>query len=125
YAILSHTWLQSSSEVTYNNWKNGDDLDLSHEGYRKLVNFCRIAEAEYDVTFGWMDTVCIDKSSSSELDESIRSMYKWYEHAEICITYLADTSSINDMATDRWFTRGWTLQELIAPKRLNFYSRDW
>ncbi|KAF9473480.1 hypothetical protein BDN70DRAFT_867329 [Pholiota conissans] len=125
YAILSHTWLQSSPEVTYNNWMNGDDLDLSHEGYRKLVNFCCIAEAEDAVTFGWMDTVCIDKSSSSELDESIRSMYKWYENAKICITYLADTSSINDMATDRWFTRGWTLQELIAPKRLNFYSRDW
>ncbi|KAF9470415.1 hypothetical protein BDN70DRAFT_889076, partial [Pholiota conissans] len=125
YAILSHTWLQSSPEVTYNNWMNGDDLDLLHEGYRKLVNFCRIAEAEYNVTFGWMDTVCIDKSSSSELDESIRSMYKWYKEAEICITYLADTSSINDMANDRWFTRGWTLQELIVPKRLNFYSRDW
>ncbi|KAF9473488.1 hypothetical protein BDN70DRAFT_381724 [Pholiota conissans] len=125
YAILSHTWLQFSPEVTYNNWMNGDDLDLSHEGYRKLVNFCRIAEAEYDVTFGWMDTVCIDKSSSSELDESIRSMYKWYEHAEICITYLADTSSINDMANDRWFTRGWTLQELLAPLRLNFYTCNW
>ncbi|KAF9483345.1 hypothetical protein BDN70DRAFT_329371 [Pholiota conissans] len=125
YAILSHTWLQSSSEVTYNNWKNGDDLDLSHEGYRKLVNFCRIAEAEYNVTFGWMDTVCINKSSSSELDESIRSMYKWYEDATICITYLADSSSIDDMANDRWFTRGWTLQELFAPKYLNFYSCDW
>ncbi|KAF9470757.1 hypothetical protein BDN70DRAFT_654246 [Pholiota conissans] len=125
YAILSHTWLQSSAEVTYDNWKNGDDLDLSHKGYQKLVNFCRIAEAEYNVTLGWMDTVCIDKSSSSELDESIRSMYKWYEEAEICITYLADSSSVYNMVNDRWFTRGWTLQELLAPECLNFYTQDW
>ncbi|KAF9473234.1 hypothetical protein BDN70DRAFT_843717 [Pholiota conissans] len=124
YAILSHTWLRSSPEVTYDAWRNGH-LELSQEGYRKLVNFCRVAEADHEVNFGWMDTVCIDKSSSSELDESIRSMYKWYEKAEICITQLADTSSIDDMANDRWFTRGWTLQEFFAPDYLKFYNRDW
>ncbi|KAF9483337.1 hypothetical protein BDN70DRAFT_990510 [Pholiota conissans] len=124
YAILSHTWLSSSPEVTYNDWQN-TDLDLLHEGYRKLLNFCRVAEADYGVTFGWMDTVCIDKSRSSELDESIRSMYKWYQNAEICIVHLAATSSIDEMASDRWFTRGWTLQELLAPEDLKFYRRDW
>ncbi|KAF9483336.1 hypothetical protein BDN70DRAFT_918535 [Pholiota conissans] len=124
YAILSHTWLCSSPEVTYDDWRNGN-LDLSHEGYKKLVNFCNVAEADYGLTFGWMDTVCIDKSSSSELDESIRSMYKWYRNATICITYLEGTSATENMASDRWFTRGWTLQELIAPRRLKFYNCNW
>ncbi|KAF9483339.1 hypothetical protein BDN70DRAFT_780683, partial [Pholiota conissans] len=124
YAILSHTWLLSSPEVTYDDWRNGD-LDLSREGYRKLVNFCRVAEADYRVNFGWMDTFCIDKSSSSELDESIRSMYKWYQRARICINYLADTISLTEMGNDRWFTRGWTLQELLGPDNFKFHKRDW
>ncbi|KAF9483340.1 hypothetical protein BDN70DRAFT_929352 [Pholiota conissans] len=108
YAILSHTWLRSAPE-----------------GYRKLVNFCRVAEADYGISLGWMDTVCIDKSSSSELDESIRSMYKWYTNAGLCITYLADSSLATDLENDRWFTRGWTLQELLASRSLKFYNRSW
>lgn len=72
-----------------------------------------------------MDTVCIDKESSSELDESIRSMFKWYQCAKVCITYLADTVVLGEMHTDKWFTRGWTLQELVAPARIKFYARDW
>ncbi|KAF9483326.1 hypothetical protein BDN70DRAFT_929338 [Pholiota conissans] len=124
YAILSHTWLCSSPEVTYDDWLNVN-LNPSNEGYRKLINFCRAAEENHGVTLGWMDTICIDKSSSSELDESIRSMYKWYQNAKICIAYLADTTSIVDMDQDRWFTRGWTLQELLAPNYLKFYGCDW
>ncbi|KAF9477629.1 hypothetical protein BDN70DRAFT_946478, partial [Pholiota conissans] len=72
-----------------------------------------------------MDTVCIDKSSSSELDESIRSMYKWYNRSSVCITYLGETTSLSDMANDPWFTRGWTLQEPLAPEIVKFYRRDW
>ncbi|KAF9471283.1 hypothetical protein BDN70DRAFT_764398, partial [Pholiota conissans] len=96
-----------------------------HPGYAKLVNFCRVALEDHQLALGWMDTVCINKSSSSELDESIRSMYKWYEMAGVCITYLAETDSLSDMPNDAWFTRGWTLQELIAPKHVKFYMRTW
>ncbi|KAF9483327.1 hypothetical protein BDN70DRAFT_929339 [Pholiota conissans] len=124
YAILSHTWLQSAPEITYDDWRDGN-FDLRHEGYRKLVNFCRVAHDDYGLNLGWMDTVCIDKTSSSELDESIRSMYKWYEKAEICIIHLADTSSISNMTNDRWFSRGWTLQELLAPRSSKFCGGDW
>ncbi|KAF9472097.1 hypothetical protein BDN70DRAFT_887395 [Pholiota conissans] len=125
YAILSHVWLRTTpSEVTYNGWHQ-DSLDLSHPGYNKITNFCSVAEAEHDVSLGWMDTVCIDKSSSAELDESIRSMYKWYQNAKVCITYLSTTITLEDMDKDAWFTRGWTLQELFAPKRTKFYDAHW
>ncbi|KAF9477634.1 hypothetical protein BDN70DRAFT_810377, partial [Pholiota conissans] len=125
YAILSHTWLRSQSgEITYDSWHKRD-FDLLHPGYRKLAQFSKAALENHGISLGWMDTVCIDKSSSSELDESIRSMYKWYQDSSICITYLAESSSVADMANDSWFTRGWTLQELLAPQTLKFYDRNW
>ncbi|KAF9470645.1 hypothetical protein BDN70DRAFT_845784, partial [Pholiota conissans] len=125
YAILSHTWIRSlPGEITYDDWQQGD-FDTTHPGYRKLVHFCNIAAENYGLLLTWMDTVCINKSSSSELDESIRSMYKWYRSADVCITYLAETVSLAEISKDPWFTRGWTLQELLAPYTLKFYNRDW
>lgn len=122
YAILSHTWLDN--EVTYEDWNL--KRNLSGLGYDKLVQFCRIAAADYGVSLAWMDTICIDKQSTSELDESIRSMYRWYAGPSICIIFLANTASLVDMLThDRWFTRGWTLQELLAPSRFKFYDKYW
>jgi hypothetical protein len=124
YAILSHTWLRSSDEVTYSAWNKGV-FNTSDPGYQKLVNFCKAAWMDHGLTLGWMDTVCINKDSSAELDESIRSMYNWYSRAHVCITYLAETETISDMHNDRWFTRGWTFQELLAPPWIKFYNRDW
>lgn len=124
FATLSHTWLQTTPEVTYGNWllRTYDELSA---GYAKLVNFCRITATEHGMNLGWMDTICINKDSSSELDESIRSMYKWYRRSCPCIIYLADTTSLEHMHDDRWFTRGWTLQEFIAPGHIKFYTSDW
>lgn len=125
FAILSHTWLQNTpGEVTYSQWKAGN-FDKTSVGYRKLTEFCRVAATEYGYSFGWMDTLCINKESSSELDESIRSMYNWYGSAATCITYLADTIVLSDMHKDAWFTRGWTLQELIAPRLVKFHGSSW
>jgi hypothetical protein len=125
YAILSHTWLRRSpGEVTYDDWYQGT-FDSTHPGYRKLANFCRVALEDHGFTLGWMDTVCINKESSAELDESIRSMYKWYQSAEKCIVYLAETTTLANMAKDTWFTRGWTLQELLAPSYIIFYGAEW
>ena len=79
----------------------------------------------------WADTVCIDRASSAEINESINSMFRYYEQSGLCIVYLADQAKLADtqdsdlFAQCRWFTRGWTLTELIAPKTLHFYSRDW
>ncbi|KAF8187794.1 hypothetical protein BJ912DRAFT_419669 [Pholiota molesta] len=125
YAILSHTWLSSKGgEVVYADWNRGI-FDTGSPGYQKLVNFCRVAAIDHKITLGWMDTICINKESSTELDESIRSMYKWYSDADICITYLAQTAALEQMRIDAWFTRGWTLQELLAPSHLKFYGSDW
>ncbi|KJA13875.1 hypothetical protein HYPSUDRAFT_151053, partial [Hypholoma sublateritium FD-334 SS-4] len=124
YAILSHTWLQSG-EVTYSNWRNHTTpLDTQSPGYDKLAKFCQVS-AKRGFRLGWMDTVCINKESSAELDESIRSMFKWYKKAKICIVYLAETTSLDDLNEDKWFTRGWTLQELLAPDFIKFFSKTW
>ncbi|KAF9482956.1 hypothetical protein BDN70DRAFT_990736 [Pholiota conissans] len=125
YAILSHKWLRGTpGEITYNHWNKGL-MDAKNAGYEKLANFCRTAWKDYRITLGWMDTICINKDSSSELDESIRSMYAWYERANVCIVHLSETKAIPEISRDSWFTRGWTLQELLAPKILKFYSSDW
>ncbi|KAF8174238.1 hypothetical protein BJ912DRAFT_1046581 [Pholiota molesta] len=125
YAILSHTWLHDApGEVTYAAWKSGN-FDKDSAGYEKLANFCRVAATEYGATFGWMDTICINKDSSAELDESIRSMYSWYSGASVCITYLAQTTTLQRMRHDPWFTRGWTLQELLASQLVEFYGANW
>ncbi|KAF8190089.1 hypothetical protein BJ912DRAFT_878618, partial [Pholiota molesta] len=125
YAILSHTWLRGSdSEVTYGAWRLRQ-FDTQQPGYQKLASFCRSAWKDHSLSFGWMDTVCINKDSSSELDESIRSMYKWYKNSTICITYLAETVALDDVHRDPWFTRGWTFQELLAPDHMSFYNKDW
>ncbi|KAF9482041.1 hypothetical protein BDN70DRAFT_802293, partial [Pholiota conissans] len=125
YAILSHTWLRSDpGEVTYGDWISGR-LNSNDPGYRKLTNFCKVSWTNHKVSFAWMDTVCINKDSSAELDESIRSMYNWYKHANVCIIYLAQTEELFDIPNDPWFTRGWTLQELLAPRVAKVYDKHW
>lgn len=129
YAILSHTWLEDYPEVTYKDRVKEKRWNVitskGDPGYRKLFWFCKTVYEEARMEFAWMDTICINKDSTSELEESIRSMYRWYESSKICFSYLADTDSLEDMERDRWFTRGWTLQELLAPERMKFYNRDW
>ena len=122
YAILSHTWRKN--EVTF------QDLDrVRSEGpqaYSKIAACCAKA-ASHDYQWVWIDTCCIDKSSSAELSEAINSMYRWYQRSGECYVYLEDVS-IDDMdqfGSSRWFTRGWTLQELLAPERLYFYDKRW
>ncbi|KIJ10675.1 hypothetical protein PAXINDRAFT_138305, partial [Paxillus involutus ATCC 200175] len=96
----------------------------SGKGFEKLMEFCKKA-AEFGCNLAWSDTCCIDKSSSAELDEAIRSMFRWYHQAHICIVHLAGASSVSELKGDEWFTRGWTLQELLAPKRIKFYGKNW
>ncbi|CAH0050261.1 unnamed protein product [Clonostachys solani] len=161
YAILSHTW--GRNEVSYHDIQSQSDPNTI-DGFDKIKGACALAAREkYD--FIWIDTCCIDKSSSSELSEAINSMYSWYQRAAVCYAYLADvqflagaedditvqepprdsptTSSRSEpnknsspkppiwnfeefeFRNSRWFTRGWTLQELVAPRKLFFYSRDW
>ncbi|KAK3301736.1 uncharacterized protein B0T15DRAFT_563241 [Chaetomium strumarium] len=73
----------------------------------------------------WIDTCCIDKSSSAELSEAINSMYRWYVRSRACYAYLSDVTDVEHLGNSRWFTRGWTLQELIAPHNVEFYGSGW
>jgi hypothetical protein len=125
YAILSHRW--SDEEVTFAEY--GLSNDHKKAGYKKIDYTC-IQARQDNILYAWVDTCCIDKSSSSELSESINSMYRWYQKAEICYVYLVDVDVSSPMGQSEfekseWFLRGWTLQELIAPEKLTFYDSKW
>ncbi|KAF9236122.1 hypothetical protein BU15DRAFT_50492, partial [Melanogaster broomeanus] len=94
-------------------------------GFQKLLRFCEKAKSDYGCVYVWSDTCCIDKTSSAELEEAIRSMFRWYRNAEVCIVYLAESYTMEDFDSEPWFTRGWTLQELLAPLVVRFYNKDW
>lgn len=89
---------------------------------------CKLAAAD-GLAYAWVDTCCIDKSSSAEPTEAINSMFQWYNHAAICYVYLSDLKSSADVSTAlkncRWFKRGWILQELIAPHEVGFFDQNW
>jgi len=94
-------------------------------GFNKIRS-CGEQARQDGLRFFWVDTCCIDKSSSAELQEAINSMFRWYRNAEICYVFLADLPSGSTyIGSCRWFTRGWTLQELLAPDRLEFYDMAW
>ncbi|KAF2167935.1 hypothetical protein M409DRAFT_36518 [Zasmidium cellare ATCC 36951] len=122
YAILSHTW--GEGEVTFQEVFSGKAS--KKKGYQKVVNTCRQALKD-GIDRVWIDTCCINKESSAELTESINSMWRWYCDAEICYAYLEDANAHGHdaLARSRWFTRGWTLQELIAPTKVIFYNGVW
>ena len=128
YAILSHTW--GEEEVSYQDLR--DSQFGSKAGFTKIKDCCTIAAGD-GWSYVWIDTCCIDKTSSTELSEAINSMFDWYQEAAVCYAYLVDVpgSETNhaDLASSfrksRWFTRGWTLQELLAPSTLIFLNRDW
>jgi len=126
YAILSHTWGQDCEEVTFKELTEGKPIDKTKLGYRKLI-FCGEQAATDGLQFFWVDTCCIDKSSSAELAEAINSMFRWYQNSARCYVYLSDISSdaaenSQSFHESRWFTRGWTLQELLASKSVEFFS---
>jgi hypothetical protein len=156
YAILSHTW--GDGEATFQDWQ---DLRKASQktGFAKIKSACAQAQAD-GLGYIWVDTNCIDKSSSAELSEAINSMFAWYKNSRICYVYLADVEDPDDVAGNfgdeteelewedgpesqnaiedrkkarfkdslrksRWFTRGWTLQELLAPRSIRFFTQDW
>ncbi|KAF2164564.1 hypothetical protein M409DRAFT_24962 [Zasmidium cellare ATCC 36951] len=123
YAILSHRWGSLADEVSYEDFITGKKGDSY--GYQKIFAFCEWASANnYD--WVWVDTCCIDKRSSAELSEAINSMFSWYRRSGVCVVYLRDTTSATqDFTQDEWFSRGWTLQELIAPHDVQFMNGNW
>jgi hypothetical protein len=121
YAILSHIWGSDGEEITFSDMMEGRGKNKS--GYLKL-RFCGEQAARDGLRYFWVDTCCIDKSSSAELQEAINSQFAWYHNAICCYVYLSDVSTVASLRHSRWFTRGWTLQELIAPASVKFFSTD-
>src|ERR1700722_15706078 len=133
YAILSHTWGADTEEVSFKDMMDGA-AKSKVTGYNK-IRFCGEQARRDGLQYFWIDTCCIDKSSSTELQEAINSMFRWYRDAAKCYVYLADVSRSADVNSSqllmelsflesRWFTRGWTLQELVAPASVEFFSKE-
>ena len=126
YAILSHTW--GNEEVSF---QDLEKRETDKAGYSKIKSCCQLAASE-GWQYVWIDTCCIDKSSSAELSEAINSMFRWYKRAQVCYAYLSDVDVedksglfLSSIRGSRWFTRGWTLQELLAPFMVIFYDKNW
>ncbi|KAF2830975.1 vegetative incompatibility protein HET-E-1 [Ophiobolus disseminans] len=147
YAILSHTWGADTEEVIFadlvggnSKANHGDGKKTSYKekpGYKKIL-FCGEQARQDDLQYFWVDTCCIDKSDKAELSFAIQSMFRWYQNAAKCYAYLSDVSAEQKASStsseyvwepgfqaSRWFTRGWTLQELLAPGTVEFFSEDW
>src|SRR5450432_4354296 len=128
YAIISHRW--GESEVSFQDMKDGTAIEKA--GYAKIAGCCAYA-AEDGWQYVWIDSCCIDKSSSAELSEAINSMFRWYRDAQVCYAYLGDVPGTRDspytensvFRCSAWFTRGWTLQELLAPETVVFLDQNW
>lgn len=134
YAILSHTW--GEEEVTFQDIRGADPT--WKKGYRKIQLTCQQALKD-GLQYAWVDTCCINKESSAELSEAINSMFRWYERSRMCYVFLEDVEiedlqdaiiqpdpdMLQKMSQARWFSRGWTLQELIAPPAVIFFDRLW
>ncbi|KAF2681103.1 hypothetical protein K458DRAFT_310374 [Lentithecium fluviatile CBS 122367] len=136
YAILSHTWGADGEEVTFDDLTNGTGKDKL--GYEK-IRFCGEQAALDDLEYFWIDTCCINKANNAELSQAISSMFRWYRNATRCYVYLSDVPTTSftsnrrkklakpwesDFRKSRWFTRGWTLQELLAPSSVEFFSQE-
>src|ERR1700710_511273 len=131
YAILSHTWVEGQ-EVTFEDLNTGTGKEKHGN---KKIRFCGEQARRDGLQYFWVNTCCIDKANEAELSHSINSMFRWYRDASRCYVYLSDLS-ISPFDTDdnqtpqvwdfdfrkcRWFKRGWTLQELLAPSLVEFF----
>jgi hypothetical protein len=150
YATLSHTWGEADSEVSFQDLEihRWQGIGSGKEGYKK-IRFCSNQAKADKLEYFWVDTCCIDQSSSASLSESINAMYRWYRNAAVCYVYLVDVFDtppdsdvisadeanlenhdqashlITQLLKSRWFSRGWTLQELLAPSKVIFYTAEW
>jgi tetratricopeptide (TPR) repeat protein len=131
YAILSHRW--GDDEVVFE--------DLAHSSYKdktghRKIEFCAKQAAQDQLQHFWIDTCCIDRWNIYELTNAVNSMFRWYQNAAKCYVFLADVSASTAKDAQQqstwearfrgseWFTRGWTLQELIAPASVEFFSSE-
>ncbi|KAI6028796.1 hypothetical protein F5J12DRAFT_715069, partial [Pisolithus orientalis] len=123
FVMLSHRWGEGEPSL-----RNVDGHPIygmsSNGGFGKLQAFCLVA-CERGYLWAWSDTCCIDKDSSAEVQEAIGSMFVWYRRSALTIVYLSDIPDTGSFGSSEWFGRGWTLQELLAPGNILFYTQSW
>ena len=125
YAIVSHRWGDESEEVLFTDIGDKARTQSKRSSYQKILDSCALAVQD-DLNYIWLDTCCIDRINGTEvLGEAINAMYSWYHQSEVCYAYLHDVSDPSKFIESNWFQRGWTLQELIAPRHLKFFTKDW
>lgn len=139
YDIVSHRW--SDEELTFEDFATGKPQE--GYGWTKIVKACEMARQQ-DYRWVWIDTICIDKKSSAELSEAINSMYTWYWRSDRCFVFLPHVHGVTECGcptgeyhqtfegctpfcrrqfrASAWFTRGWTLQELLGPLEIEFFN---
>jgi len=129
YAILSHRW--GNDEMSFQTMQKRTSEMEETEGFKKIKRCCQEA-ASVGFEYVWIDTCCIDKTDQVELTEALNSMFQWYRNAQVCYSYMFDVEFEEDpraenskFRSSKWFTRGWTLQELLAPQYVTFYNKDW
>ncbi|KAK7462975.1 hypothetical protein VKT23_007556 [Stygiomarasmius scandens] len=128
YAIVSHRWL-ADEEVSYEEFVQKRPEAKKKQGFKKIVQACEQALRD-KLEYVWIDTCCIDKRNPAEVSRQVKSMYKLYQHSEVCYAYLADVSANlpsprSALSKSDWFQRGWTLQELVAPQNVVFFNKNW
>ncbi|KAG2142888.1 uncharacterized protein EDB93DRAFT_597938 [Suillus bovinus] len=126
YVMLSHRWEGKEPLLQDIQGKVVYELDPVG-GIKKLQSFCKTAR-DLGYRWAWSDTCCIDKSNNVELQESVNSMFVWYHHSALTVVYLSDvppSSQPGALARSAWNTRGWTVQEFLAPKVILFFRQDW
>ena len=128
YAILSHRW--GKAEVSYQDFFK-TTKDTFNTGFGKIADACAQAR-KIGLDWIWIDTCCIDRTSSHELSTSINSIFRWYRDAQICFAYLGDVNTVktedkveDQILNSEWFTRGWTLQEMLASRDMEFFDANW
>ncbi|KAI5984922.1 hypothetical protein F5J12DRAFT_896920 [Pisolithus orientalis] len=109
-------------------WKRDDVMQRG--GYHKIIKSCEQAKKD-GYGWSWIDT-----------SVTVASTSRAYQNAQICYAYLRDADELprptepydpygdllckpDSRLRPEWFMRGWTLQELIAPKQLKFFNKDW
>ncbi|KAI5987501.1 hypothetical protein EDD15DRAFT_2173427, partial [Pisolithus albus] len=123
FVMFSHRW--GEGEPCLHDIQGRPIYDMPQSGgIKKLQKFCLTA-LKRGYLWAWSDTCCIDKTSSAELQEAIGSMFEWYRRSHLTIVYLADVAESGSLDSSQWFRRGWTLQELLAPDTILFYTRNW
>ena len=132
YVIISHVW--QAMEVTFDDMPHFKTISASPLGSKfhsaaKITGACNavLRQSKGGTNLLWLDTICIDKKNLTEFSTAINSMWQWYKQAEACFAYLEDFPSpgVATLTQSKWFTRGWTLQELVAPRNVIFFDKDW